>query len=141
MNSIHDRKPLQTDRPSLVSFCYFQAESSPGLSEADVEEGLSWHVRGPSRLYLHWDNCDVHRVRKEHLRLYLIFTNKKMRMYGKQNTFSHKQTISTCCHHSVVNIFLKLISLSRSEHSFPPPPIKVTIRRWCETWNKSLVCV
>ena len=52
MNSIDDRKPLQTDRPSLVSFCYFQAESSPGLSEADVEEGLAWHVRGLSRLYL-----------------------------------------------------------------------------------------
>ena len=40
----------------LCNFQDFQAESSPVLSEADVEEGLTWHVRGPSRLLC--DNCD-----------------------------------------------------------------------------------
>ena len=42
----------------LFYFQDFQAESSPVLAEADVEEGLSWHVRGPSRLYLPCDNCE-----------------------------------------------------------------------------------
>ena len=40
---------------SIRMFCYFQdfqAESSPALSETDLEEGLAWHVPGPSRLYL-----------------------------------------------------------------------------------------
>ena len=41
---------------SIRMLCYFQdfqAESSPVLSEADVEEGLTWHVRV---LYLLCDN-------------------------------------------------------------------------------------
>ena len=42
----------------LCYFQDFQAESSPVLSEDDVEEGLTWHVRGPSRLYLLCDNRD-----------------------------------------------------------------------------------
>ena len=56
----------------LCCFQDFQAESSPVLSEADVEEGLTWHVRGPSRLYLPCENCDVqyfYRVREEQPRL------------------------------------------------------------------------
>ena len=43
----------------LCYFQDFQAESSPVLSEADIEEGLTLHVWGPSRLYLLCDNCDV----------------------------------------------------------------------------------
>ena len=84
--------------------CYFQdfqAESSPILSEADIEEGLTWQVRG---LYLLCNNHYVQYfccVREEQLKLYL-----KMHMYGKQSTLSHEGTISTCCHHSVVKIFL-----------------------------------
>ena len=102
---------------SIRMLCYFQdfeAESSPVLSEADVE-GLTWHVGGASRLYLPFDNCDVHhfcRVREEQLRLYLIFTSIKMHIYGKQSTLSHKEPVSTCCHHSVAKF------LSPSNHSY-----------------------
>ena len=49
---------------------------------------------------------DFCRVREEQLRLYLIFTSIKVHMYGKQSTLSHKEAISTCCHHSMVKIFL-----------------------------------
>ena len=78
---------------SITMLCNFQAESSPVLSEAEVRKrSVTWHVRGPSRLYLLCDNCDVQyfcRVREEQLRLYLIFTSIKMHMYGKQSTLSH----------------------------------------------------
>ena len=76
---------------SIRMLCYFQASV---LSEADVEEGLTWQVGGPSRLYMLCDNCDVriqyfHRVREEQLRIYLIFTSIKMHVYGKQSALSH----------------------------------------------------
>ena len=102
---------------------------------------LTWHVRGPSRLNLLRDNCDVQyfcRVREEQLRLYLIFTSIKMHMFGKQSTLSHKETISTCCHHSVVKIILNFCALVVT--AFPPVPplrIKITVSRWRKTANKS----
>ena len=101
--------------------CYFQdfkAESSPVSPEADVEEGSTWHVRGPSRLYRLYDNCDVQyfcRVREEHL--YLIFTSIKMHMYGKQSTFSHKEPLYLLSSFSRQNTSK---FLSPSNHSFPP---------------------
>ena len=59
---------------SIRMLCYFQdfqAESSPVLSEADVEEGLTCHVGGHQGCIC----CDVQYfccVREEQLRLYLI---------------------------------------------------------------------
>ena len=108
---------------SIRMLCYFQdfqAESSPVLSEADVEEGLTWHIRGSSRLYRLCDNCDVQyfcRVREEQLRLYLIFTSIKMHMYGKQSTLSHKEPL-----YLLSSFSPKITSkfLSPSNHSFYP---------------------
>ena len=129
---------------SIRMLCYFQdfqAESSPVLSEADVEECLTWHVWG---LYLLCDNCDVqyfYRVREEQLRLYLIFTNIKMHMYGKQSTlksFSKGNYLYLLSSFSGQNISK---FLSPSNHSFPRVPprrIKITLSRWRETGNKSI---
>ena len=93
----------------FCNFQDFQAESSSILSEAHVGKRFDLArtevIKVVSRLC---DNCDVQcfcRVREEQLRLYLIFTSIRMHMYGKQSTLSHKETISTCCHHSVVKYF------------------------------------
>ena len=89
----------------LCNFQDFQAESSPALSEAEYEKGLPWHVRGCLCCAIMVMMQHFCRVREEQLRLYLIFTSIKMHMYGKQSTPSPKESISTCCHHSVVKIF------------------------------------
>ena len=99
----------------LCNFQDIQAESSPVLSEAEVRKRCNLaRMRGgggASRVYLLCDNGDVQYlcrmiVREEQLRLYLVFTSIKMHMFSKQSTPSHKETISTCCHHSVVKIIL-----------------------------------
>ena len=43
-----NKDALPFSRPSSLKL--------PVLSEADVEEGLTWHVRGPLMLYLLCDN-------------------------------------------------------------------------------------
>ena len=48
-----------------------------------------------------------------------------------------KETISTCCHHSVVKIFLTLVITA-----FPPVPprtIKITVSRWSELQTKAII--
>ena len=104
--------------------CYFQdsqAGSSPVLSEADVEEGLTWHVRGPSRLYRLVMYIISVALREEQLRLYLIFTSIKMHMYGKQSTLSHKKTLcllSSFSHQNTSKFLSTKLSMTKRLSSF-----------------------
>ena len=82
----------------LCYFQDFQAESSPVLSEADIKEGLTWHVRGSSGLYLLCNNCDVQ---------YFCRGTAEVLF----NFYKHKNE-HVCCHHSVCHHLVYLISLS-----------------------------
>ena len=133
----------------VTMLCHFQdlqAESSPVLSEAEVRKRFNLTRTGAIKAVsaVRYRGCDdgyvqyFCRMREEQLRLYLIFANIKMHMYSKQSTLSHKEIISTCCHHSVLKIFLNFWALIIT--AFPPVPprsIKITVS-WCrETANKS----
>ena len=74
------------------------------------------------------------------LRLYFIFkSKKKVQLFSKRSTLTHEETMSTCCHHTVVRIMLNFWALI----IIPLPSvisgrIKITISRRRETAKKKL---
>ena len=54
-----------------------------------------------------------------------------MHKYGKQSTLSDKETISTCCRHSVVKIFLNFCRYCETIAKKEPSPVAVNFELLC----------